>query len=75
MKIKVMSGFTNTETQSVDEVLVEDGATAGKVVLIATGKTDPSSVCVRVNGATVGFNTVLHDGDTVFISPLKVPGA
>lgn len=74
MRINLVTNIGNDNVQD-DSVLVREGATVAEVVEIATGKTDMSSVIARVNGAGAAGSTVLTDGDTVSITPSKVPGA
>lgn len=74
MRINLVTNIGNDNVQD-DSVLVREGATVAEVVEIATGKTDMSSVIARVNGASAPGSTVLTDGDTVSITPSKVPGA
>lgn len=74
MRINLETNIANDNVQD-ESVLVAEGATVAQVVELATGKTDMSSVLVRVNGARVSGSTVLNDGDTLSITPSKVPGA
>jgi len=66
-KIKIIS---NAGGGVVQEIGVDDGATAEQVVEIVGVQGD--SVSLRINGVSASLKTPVSDGDVVTVTPSKV---
>lgn len=53
---------------------VAEGTSVGTLFLERVGG-DPKSFLIRINRQSATINQLLHDGDRVSITPLKIEGA
>lgn len=75
MRIQLNSAITDISTDPTGKVLIPDGSTVGDLVELALGHRDASRVAVTMHGGLVSLDRFLSDGDTVFLSNAKTPGA
>jgi sulfur carrier protein ThiS len=75
VRIQLNSAITDISTDPTGKVLIPDGSSVGDLVELALGHRDASRVAVTMNGTLVQLHRELRDGDTVFLSNAKTPGA
>jgi hypothetical protein len=73
-KMKVM--FINNDGGGfADYVEVADGTTVGQFFVEKMPGMAASDILIRVNRQPVSADSVLHDGDRVTMTPVKIEGA
>ena len=58
-----------------DHIEVEEGTTVQKLFAEKVPKEKPQDYLIRVNRQPVSAEQVLHDGDRVSFTPVKIEGA
>jgi molybdopterin converting factor small subunit len=58
-----------------DHIEVEDGTTVQKLFAEKVPKEKPQDYLIRVNRQPVSAEQVLHEGDRVSFTPVKIEGA
>ena len=58
-----------------DDIVVEEGTTVQKLFAEKVPKERPQDYLIRVNRQPASAEQVLHDGDRVSFTPVKIEGA